>query len=393
MDVPQLFSLNKECFLRIIEISIIISNPRLRLHVEVDTKTANMLLQHIGGLSLFDWGKQLNGCGVGSDRSQRFMGMRGLVTDHSGFQENIDIEPTKAVGDELVKLLRDRLILVENSAETQSLVAPMANLLDQERLGSFHQRVGQYVLLDLREREPWRAWQNQKFSEDGLTLIGENYRQIQEPFFDRNFTHKDLSGLRVLDFGCGNGYFSAKFSDAGASVIALDSSKELLSLARVNYSSRSGLVFILAETISDSIQYLSSLIAKSIDLIYLQDTLLLLLNPENGIPSTILSGLFQAFRRVLASDGEIAAMEPNAVFWLAGRYGKHEAPYAVITEYRNHIFNVVPNLGDMLKPLAEAGFGLVKYCHPEHTDPSHADYAYANEFPIWDFFKFKAINR
>lgn len=391
MNVFPIFSFNKECFLRIAERSIVISNPRLRLHVEVDAKTASMLALHLRGLGQLEWEMQLDGCS-GIDRSQRFVGMRGLVTDHSGFQADVDNESARAVGDKLFKLLRDRLILIEKSAESQSRVAPMDNLLDQEHLGSFHQRVGQYVLLGLREREPWRAWQNQKFSEDGLKLIGENYRQIQEPFFDRRFTHKDLSGLWVLDFGCGNGYFSAKFADAGASVIALDSSEELMSLARKNYGFRSELDFILAKTMQDSIQYLNNLSAESINLIYLQDTLLLLLNPEGGVPSDILSELFQAFRRVLTPDGELFAMEPNAIFWLAGRYGNPEAPYAIVTEYRNHVFNVVPNLGEILAPLADAGFGLVEYCHPEPTDPSHADYTYAKEFPIWDFFKFKAIN-
>jgi SAM-dependent methyltransferase len=383
--------LSESVFIRVVENSTIISNPRLRLHVEVDEKTASTLLSHIEGLSKEDWEKQFEGC-FGTDRTQRFIGMRGLVTDHSGFQVNVDHKYLGATGSGLLNLLRDRLILIEKSAETQSHVALMENLLDQEHLGSFHQRVGQYVLLGLRERETWRAWQNQKFSEDGLSLIGENYRQIQEPFFDCRFTHKDLSSLRVLDFGCGNGYFSAKFSDAGASVLALDSSKELMLLAQKNYGHRKGLKFIVVNTMQDSILYLNGLKEKSIDLIYLQDTLLLLLNPEGGLPSEILSELFQAFRRVLTSDGELAAMEPNAIFWLAGRYGNHETPYAVITEYRNHIFNVVPNLGDMLAPLANAGFGLVEYCHPEHADPSHVDYAYAKEFPIWDFFKFKVIN-
>lgn len=194
-----------------------------------------------------------------------------------------------------------------------------------------------------------------------------------------------------MDFGCGNGYFSAKFCDAGASVIALDSSDELMLLARKNYAHRRGLDFILAKTLQDSIQYLNSLREKSINLIYIQDTLLLLCNPEDGAPSSILSELFQAFRRVLVPEGELAAMEPNSIFWLAGRYGDQENPYAVITEYRNHIFNVVPNLGEMLIPLAASGFGLVEYCHPEPSDPSHADYAYARKFPIWDFFKFKVI--
>jgi SAM-dependent methyltransferase len=390
MDTPGIFSFNNECFIRVVDGNTIISNPRMRVHVEVNADTAHSLLLHPGGLSQSAWEKLFCNC-IGADRTQRFLGSAGLVTDHSGFQKNVTNKSAKVNGAELYKLLRDRLILVENPCETNSYVALMGNLLDQAHLGSFHQRVGQFVLLGLRERETWRAWQNQKFSEDGLRLIGENYRQIQEPFFDNRFTKQDLSALKILDFGCGNGYFSAKFADAGANVIALDSSEELMTLARKNYGHRKGLDFVLAQTLQDSITYLNDLEAGSINLIYLQDTLLLLLNPEGGVPSDILSELFKAYRRVLTPDGELCAMEPNSIFWLAGRYGESDNPYAVVTEYRNHVFNVVPNLGEMLQPLAETGFGLVEYCHPQHTEPAHPDYMFVKEFPIWDFMRFKVV--
>lgn len=389
--MTQFFLFNKEFFLRVIDQSIIISNPRLRLHVEIDIKTLNMLLTHFNGLPEQEWGKMFNDCS-GKDRTQRFMGVEGLVTDHSGFYENTKCTSPMLYGEELFELLCMRQVLIKHSNQARLTFKTMNNLLDQDNLGSFHQRVGQYVLLGLRSSEPWRAWQNQKFSPDGLKLVGENYLQIQEPFFDSRYTHTDMNGSRVLDFGCGNGYFSAKFSEAGATVIGIDSSEELISLAKKNYSSNSKVDFLLTKTILDSIEHLNNLNAKSINLIYLQDTLLLLLNPKDGLPSDVLSGLFQAFRRILVDGGEINAMEPNATFWLAGRYGDPKAPFAIVTEYRNHVFNVVPNLGEMIYPFANAGFGLVEYTHPKHTDPNHPDHEYAKEFPVWDFFRFKLIN-
>jgi hypothetical protein len=120
---------------------------------------------------------------------------------------------------------------------------------------------------------------------------------------------------------------------------------------------------------------------------------LLLMRPESEVLGTSLNKLFQAFRRVLSGKGELCAMEPNAVFWLAGRYGPRSAPFAIVTEYRHPVFNVVPTLGEMLAPLANAGFALVEYCHPEHCDHAHAGHAYASEFPIWDFLRFQVVNR
>lgn len=43
--------------------------------------------------------------------------------------------------------------------------------------------------------------------------------------------------MRVLDLGCGNGELTKKISDLGAKVIGVDSSKELLSIAKSNYPS------------------------------------------------------------------------------------------------------------------------------------------------------------
>lgn len=144
----SLFYLNQECFFRIVEKSIVISNPYLRIHVEIDAKAATILLQNITGLSRIDWIKQFNGS-IGVDRTERFMGVNGLVTDHSGFQKKVAQESITVEGDKLFKLLRDRLILIENSSESRLRVSPLKNLLDHEHLGSFHQRVGQYVLLGL----------------------------------------------------------------------------------------------------------------------------------------------------------------------------------------------------------------------------------------------------
>ena len=39
-------------------------------------------------------------------------------------------------------------------------------------------------------------------------------------------------GIRVLDIGCGQGYFTRKFAEAGAEVIGADISKQLIELAQ-----------------------------------------------------------------------------------------------------------------------------------------------------------------
>jgi ubiquinone/menaquinone biosynthesis C-methylase UbiE len=45
-------------------------------------------------------------------------------------------------------------------------------------------------------------------------------------------------GMRVLELGCGTGYFTRELVRSGADVVAIDVSPELLEIARANYSGR-----------------------------------------------------------------------------------------------------------------------------------------------------------
>jgi SAM-dependent methyltransferase len=379
---------NPDALLRYSNNAWLVSNPRLRTHVEVDPATIGVISAFAGGRDTQQWCQALKDC-RGWDRTAAYCGEYGLHADHSGLNQERK-SPSK--GNDLFDLLRKRYLLVASPLESRAALAPLANLLDREHLGNFHQRVGQHVLLEKRIREPWRAWQDQKFSPDGRELLPGNYQHVQERFFDDYFGKQTLAAT-IVDFGCGNGYFSAKFASMGARVVALDSSSELLDIAQANHKGDPLLEFHLTRTIGDACDLLDSLPAGSCRLVYLQDTLLLLLFPESGRPSLEIPRLLSSFRRVLGADGRLCAMEPNPVFWLAGRYGDPEFPYAIVTEYRRPNFNVAPTLDRVLPVLASAGFALVEYRHPEPTDSTHADYAYIAEYPIWDFYAFSPVGR
>lgn len=51
---------------------------------------------------------------------------------------------------------------------------------------------------------------------------------------------KDLSGMRLLDAGCGTGTFSIEAARRGAEVVAIDLSETLVGLARENYADITG---------------------------------------------------------------------------------------------------------------------------------------------------------
>lgn len=365
------------------------SNPRLRTHVELSANAGDAfgVINRLSDGADWDlWSESLKPCS-GFDRTQSFFGGRGLHADHSGVTSRVSAE---CFGSALVDLLRQRLFLLSSREQSLDILKPLTNIFDRTHLGSFHQRVGQYLVLDKRARQPWRDWHDQKFSSDGRSLLAGPYRDIQENFFDQYFSKCAKSVKAVLDFGCGNGYYSNKFANLGMAVLAIDSSHELLEIARTNYQHSSNISFEHSSTLRESVEYLNSLPAQSLDLIYLQDTLLLLFEPEHGQRDPALPELLRAFRRLLAPKGRLMSMEPNAVFWLCGRYGDPQSPYAVVTEYRHNVFNVAPTLDRILPHLASAGMGLIEYGHPSPR-PGSPDGEFAHEFPIWDFLVFGAV--
>ncbi len=382
---------NPDVFLHVADSAWIASNPRLRTHVELNDQ-AVMALVRVGAARDADqagWRAVLEGC-EGRDCTSRRTGENGLVADHSGYSR---LGSSRwLTGSELFDLLSRTWMLVADHEAAMAPAQPLTGLLDRVNLGTFHQRVGQYLLVDRRAKQPWREWQNQKFSTDGRSLLDTPYRRLQEPFFDSYFSVDRVKGRRVLDFGCGNAYYTAKFAERGAEVIGLDNSPELLEMARSNHGEQPGLQLILTRSFEEVLQLLSTWEDGHVNLIYLQDTLLLLLQPESGPPSPLLPDLLAAFRRVLRVGGTLCAMEPNPVFWLAGRYGDPANPYAVVTEYRHPVFNVAPTLDRILTTTAAAGFALREVRHPAQVTADGQDASgYPSEFPIWDFFVFVPI--
>lgn len=385
--MDKAYVVHPDTVLRLVGPQWIVSNPRLRTHVELDSAAVRALVQvaSAADASAAAWCEAF-GDSKGRDRTARGLGADGLHGDHSGFS-NVAGEWTSM--DQLLELVNARGLVVSDLAATSERVRPLTGLLDREGLGTFHQRVGQYLLLERRALEYWREWHDQKFSSDGMSLLDTPYRRIQEPFFDRYFSKKQLSGRRVLDFGCGNAYFSAKFAALGASVVGLDSSEPLLEIASRNH----GRVDALTLTLTPSFEHALDLIRQwgpaSFDLVYLQDTLLLLLHPEEGEPSPAISDLLVAFRQLLRPGGTLCAMEPNATFWLAARYGDPAHPYAVVTEYRRPVFHVAPTLDRVMAVMAGAGFALADLRHPApEASEAHAAVSFGGEFPIWDFLVF-----
>lgn len=362
------------------------TNPRVRTHVEFTPESIQTFIKLTANDSSYtDWSNNFSSLRI-KDRTERAIGKNGLVSDHSAY----DYEELHSwiEGETALELLCSKAILLKDNETGFENVKDLTGLLDRNSLGTFHQRVGQHIMVDKRAKEPWREWQNQKFSPDGKSLLNTSYKKIQEPFFDSFFSKEKVSGKRILDFGCGNGYYTSKLSLNGAIVKGLDNSAELLDLANENFSSIENLEFKKTDTFDDVVSLLGTWEENSIDYIILQDTILLLISPENISEAPDLAKLLNAFKRVLKNDGVLYAMEPNPLFWLSSRMGNNEKPYTVITEYSNRVFNAAPNIDTLLSHMSAGGFALKSVEHPQPTDISDSQYSYQKEFPIWDFYSF-----
>ena len=366
----------------------ILSNPRTKTHVEVDALCIQALTQ-LEPAARAGWVARLSEASA-TDRTRIFYGEDGLHTDHTGIVKSTTQPVT---GEALFALLCARwLLIAEDRAAYQAFLQPLTSVLDRSHLGTLHQRVGQYLTIGKRMgAERWQWWHNQKYTADGLALHPGPYKSIQEQFINDYFKGRKLTDLQVLDFGCGNGYYSAKLASFGAKVTGIDTSKELIELAAKNHGDKAKFIWI--DPAHDPKQLLTTLQQK-FEMIFMQDVLLLLLNPENGSPLPQLADLLATLRKLLTPQGKLHTMEPNAIFWLAGRYGDPQHPYAVVTEYANPVFNVVPRLGQILQQMEQAGFALVEYQHPKwpFSAPTESAQAnYANQYAIWDFMTFVPI--
>lgn len=354
----------------------IVSNPRLRHHVELDQCAADALIRYAAGAGGQDWIAALRDA-VGWDRTI-FAGADGLWADQTGLGPRAGT----VGGAVLVELLRRRLFLVDPTDDAYArFIAPLDSLLDRAHLGTYHQRVGQHVMADLRRPNDWRWWHEQKFSPDGLTIREGPYHDVEEYFFDDYFRAR-VAQQRILDFGCGNGHFSARFARYGASVTGIDTSPELIALARANHGASAE--FLAPADASAAVAAIEALPAASYDRIYLSDVLLLLVDDAVAIDR-----LLVAMRGRLRPSGVLHTMEPNGAFWLAGRYGDPERPYAIVPEYRRPVYNVAPTLDRVVAIFARNGFALTELLHPTAApSASPALRAFAAEYPLWDFCTF-----
>jgi len=365
--------------------SWVFSNPRVRRHVEVDRLTVQAVMALASGATERQWTRALSQA-RGWDRTQ-FTNAAGLMADPSGCAGTRG--PTLAKTDLFRALRSDWILQEQGGRDYESFLKAKTSLLDDKHLGTFHQNLGRYLLLNQRLKKTWRWWHDQKFTPDGLSVRPGLYKWVQEYSFNRYFGSQNLKGLKILDFACGNGYYSRHFGDRGARVTGIDTSPDLIAIARKNHGR--AVKFLQPPDDNACKKLLGSFPDASFDGIYISDTLLFFFHDfKSGQPTELLPHYLREFRRLLKDGGTLYMMEPNAFFWLSPWFGNPSRPMALVTEYRERTYQVATGIDRVISELSKAGFWLREFLYPG-VDPKAGKedpqaYAFARSYPVWDFY-------
>lgn len=364
----------------------VFSNPRVHRHVELGPCAVDVLMRLGGGALIPEWEQAFSGAEIRPRTA--FTNARGLLADPSG------LAPTGAkpvVGVRAVEALRKAWILCRwDGRDYEEFLSLQTSVLDAQHLGTFHQNVGRHLLLDLRLTKTWRWWHDQKFEPDGLRVRPGPYEWVQRHFFDSYFGHLDFTGQKLLDFACGNGFYSRRFAERGAEVVGIDTSPELISIAKRNHGGK--VRFLQPADVHASNRILDDFPAATFDRVYVSDALLFFFHaPKTGLAvDEPALELLRRLRRLLRPSGILYLMEPNGTFWLTSHAGQAPRPIAMVTEYRQRVYHVAPTHDHVISTLGRSGFVVADLIHPAPDPSAQGDdpqmLAFANAFPLWDFY-------
>jgi len=307
----------------------------------------------------------------------------GLMADPTPFRRTPAEWPDaeEVTGVALLERFRKHRLVIDDSDAYRRSLGPKTSVLDFEHLGNFHQRLGQHLML-MRRLSPESWWLTQKFTDDLTEVKGNLYGAVQAAFLKEYLPKKFGPGMRVIDLGCGPGYFTDLIARTGADTLGLDPNVAYLDVAR----HRSGGARFEEADIGRP-GALDRFPAGQADAVFMSDAMLFYFVPISPRQSTDIRALFADIRRLLKPGGLFISMEPHYLFWLLPWLGDPEHPFTILSEYRQKYFAVTTSLSNYIKSFVNNGFSIIGM---EELEPSPAlkerdlrAWGFAREFPLW----------
>lgn len=286
----------------------------------------------------------------------------------------------------VIEALIKAKILIEDKETYKDFFKPKENLFDTRHIGNFHQQVG-FNLMMKYKIAPDKFWTSQKFK-DG-EVLDNLYRYIQLDFFNNYFGAIDLKGKKVLDVGCGTGYYSKLLLQKGANVVGIDPNEGYINIAKNNCKEFEGVVFIKGTIEEDVLE--NEKFYNSFDFIFISDMLLFyFVSPDPKYQNSPIE-LLAKIRKYLKDDGLLYITEPHGVFWLMLWLGSEDFPYTIVSEYANKVQKVTPTLQEASQVFKKSGYHIKEIFEPKPSVEckekySKRTYHFATEFPLWWVF-------
>jgi SAM-dependent methyltransferase len=311
----------------------------------------------------------------------------GLLGDPTGLDRDASARDAEPVDLEAALKLAARLMLaVDDEDAYRDHFGARRNVLDRGRRGTIHQRAGEYVLLELRQRSVDEWWADQKFAPGRREPRDGPYLWVQWDFMRPWAAEQELAGKRVLDFGCGPGLFTRLFAAQGAHVAGVDTNPDHLETTR-RLAEEDGLgdrvtLHELALPVEEGLKALGD---ARYDLIFLSDVLMFYFHPYDPGLELDPHALLRQLAARLAPGGRIVVLEPNGAFWQQPWLGAPDRPFTILTEYRHRRFGVTPTLEELSRAGEQAGLAIwsVRELGPSPDAPDSRAAHYAAEFPLW----------
>lgn len=288
----------------------------------------------------------------------------------------------------LINCFEKHFLYALDRTEYLSRFAAKTSLIDRKHFGNFHEQLGQKLLLkDRQSPEAW--WVRQKFKPDLSELEDNPYKWVQGNFLETYFKCLIHPGMKVLDVGCGVGFYSRMMAECGALVTGVDPNPNYIVTAQS--MALDGAQFYVRDVGIKSV--LTEADLGTFDLVFMSDALLFYFHPPSNNTDHSLNVLLSDIRAALTPTGRYVSMEPHFLFWTKPWLGAVDRPFTILTEYANKNFAVTPTICELIQAWTENGFVIdgceELYPAAEALDQSPRAYRFASEFPLWQVFELR----
>jgi len=248
--------------------------------------------------------------------------------------------------------------------------------------------------------ESLEEWFKMKFSDDVSRINPERrgyYQHHVQHFVSSYFSLERTTGARILDFGCGPGFYVAMLAQRGAEVVGVDQSSFLISKARelIGRLRLQNVELLEQEFVAAS----ATLKPRSFDYVLAVDTVVTIDNSQESHRHARVVEVFRSIARIMRTRGRFLVVESHPCFG----YCMYQARFDDQTVYfhtGHYRFRDKPldeplhffTLAEMTQASAEAGLALLRiqepYPSPELREDNAEAYAFRLRFPAMIVYEF-----